>query len=101
MGGRRTTRGPGMCARCKKFHGGKCLEMVADEVEARLRQIDDPNLRVHVLIACLLEYAELTPDPDAAIVKLHNYINEIWDEHAEAREQRLAQRGIQRRALSS
>jgi hypothetical protein len=101
MGGRKTERGPGVCARCKTFHAGTCKEMIADEVEASLRKLDDPNERVHVLIACLLEYAELTADPDEAIRKLHGYIDEIWDEHAEARAQRLAQRGIQRRALSS
>lgn len=101
MGGRKTARGPGVCARCKDFHAGKCKDAIADEVEIKLRELDDPNERVHVLIACLLEYAEITSDPDDAIRKLHGYIDAIWDEHAEGRAQRLAQRGIRRRALSS
>lgn len=102
MGGRRHERGPGKCAACEQFHAGTCRTKAAEDVEVLLKKLlPDPNDHVSVLIAIMLDYAERTADPDEAIRKIHGYVDEIWEEHAEARAQRLAQRGIQRRALSS
>lgn len=76
--------------------------MAANEVEKLLeKMLPDPNDQVSVLIACTLDYAERTPDPDEALRKIHAHIDAVWEEHAEGREKRLAERGIQRRVLSS